>query len=199
MGNDIVRSDWGPGGEHRSLVPTESTPTDWSGGPGSYAASRDRALAEYQAPVTNLQRALSLGPWLSDPAGYSHRIKVASNYAWGLLESLDDRSANALRTSFDRLPMGVQVAFISELSSEPARSTKVASAAAMEAFQRSQVGHRLVQFWGGRAERNVGMVQSRLRRIESQLSQHEVDAAWAWIDSLPDRAVEGVMCLLAGK
>jgi hypothetical protein len=136
--------------------------------------------------------------WDSDPAGAEYRLAEAQSSALVVLNELDADDRQLAESSFHDMPETVQSALLTELGLGGGGSCKSATEDELDTFSGSDEGAELVDFWKGRASKNLGMVHQRIKRIVGGLSASEQKAAWKFFDDLPSRGKIAALCVLAG-
>jgi hypothetical protein len=156
--------------------------------------AEERALM----PVDGELPAELISQWDNDPAGADFRRTEAASSALAIMDELDDHDRQLAESSFHDMPETVQSALLTELGLGGGGSCKSATEDELDTFSGSDEGAELVDFWKGRASKNLGMVHQRIKRIVGGLSASEQKAAWQFFDDLPSRGKIAALCVLAG-
>ena len=197
----VERPDWGEGGESRALVPS-----------GGIEDDPDAALVDAgvftQSELTALQTGKSMpadNEGTLDPAmlaewertgGVEHHLGVVQATARTVLEAMPD--PEGFQSGFDALPQGAQTAIYSYLAMSPGGSARAASEADLERLAEIPEGAELIDEWGGRAGRKLGVLRQRIVLMVEAMSPADMDRALVWLDELPAAQAKAVLKGLAG-
>jgi hypothetical protein len=204
----INRSDWGPGGEHRQLVPgaptsnqvsTETRHRDWAG------VRLDDNRQSLPAPADGGPQLLLQGvDWKNDPAGEDFRRGVARE-AVSVFDDLEQADLDAAAQAFCGLPSQAQGAVFQELGLGPPTRVRPIDQGRVDAFMASDDGLVLANHWRGRTTEKLAIIDARMKHIVNgygdlpPLSAATKAALLAWYEGLSFKGKIACHIVLAGR